>query len=211
MTSRASLGSGEQGILVHHAGEQGAVERAPVHADAHRLLILDGDFDHGAEVVVVLAADADVAGIDAVLGERARALGILLQQQMAVVVEVADDRDADALLVEFVDDGRDGGGGFFVVDGDADQFGAGPGEGGDLLDGRGDVGRVGVGHGLHHDRCIAADAHTADGGCNCLSTLNLSHGKVYFNTRDGAVCAPRRARTPVAPSTEIGKGLKSTA
>ena len=28
-------------------------------------------FDHGAEVVVVLPADVDVAGIDAVLGQRA--------------------------------------------------------------------------------------------------------------------------------------------
>ena len=71
---------GEPRVLVHHAGEQRLIERAPVHADAHRLLILDGDFDHGAEVVVVLAADADVAGIDAVLGQRARALGILLEQ-----------------------------------------------------------------------------------------------------------------------------------
>ena len=37
-------------------------------------------------------------------------------------------------------------------------------------------------HGLHNDRCIAAYEDTTDGCCNCLSTLDLSHGKVYFNT-----------------------------
>ena len=52
-------GLGELGVLVHHLGEEGLVERAPVDADADGLLMLDGDFDHGAEVVVVLAADGD--------------------------------------------------------------------------------------------------------------------------------------------------------
>ena len=78
-------------------GEQRLVERSPVHADAHRLLVLDRNLDHGAEIVVVLASDADVAGIDAVLGQRPGALGILLQQDVSVVVEVADDGDAHAL------------------------------------------------------------------------------------------------------------------
>jgi len=51
-----------------------------------------------------LLADVDVAGIDAVLGEGACAVGILLEKEMAVVVEVADDGDADAEFVERVDD-----------------------------------------------------------------------------------------------------------
>ena len=90
------LGLRQQRVLVHHAREQRRIERAPVDADAHRLAILDGHFDHGAEVVVRLAADIRVAGIDAVLGERARALRIFLEQQVAVVVEVADDRHRHA-------------------------------------------------------------------------------------------------------------------
>src|SRR5229473_955540 len=40
----------EARILVHHAGQQRLVERSPVHADAHRLLILHGDFNHRAEI-----------------------------------------------------------------------------------------------------------------------------------------------------------------
>ena len=43
-------------------------------------------------------------------------------------MEVADDRNANALLVEFVDDRRHGGSRLFVVDGNANQFRAGTGE-----------------------------------------------------------------------------------
>ena len=156
------------------------IERAPVHADANRLLILDRDFDHGAEVGVVLAADADVAGIDAVLGQGAGALGIFLEQLMSVVMEVADDGDADALFVELLDDGRDRGGGFFVVDRDPNQFGAGAGQRRDLLDGRGNVGGICIGHGLHHDRCIAAHADAIDRAGYGFSALNVSHGEALF-------------------------------
>ena len=84
------------GVLVHQRGEQRAVERAPVDADAHRLAVRDRHLDHAAEVVVVLRAGADVAGVDAVLVQRPRALGVLGQQQVAVVVEVAHDRHAHA-------------------------------------------------------------------------------------------------------------------
>jgi hypothetical protein len=88
---------GEPRILVHHLGQQRLVERSPIHADAHRLLILHRNFDHGAEVVVVLAANADVAGINAVFGQPFGALGIFDEQLMPVVMEVADDGDANAL------------------------------------------------------------------------------------------------------------------
>src|ERR1035437_7480125 len=90
------LGLRQQRILVHHPREQRRIERAPVDADAHRLPVLDGHFDHGAEIVVGLAADIRVARVHAVLVQRARAPRVFLQQQVAVVVEVADDRYGDA-------------------------------------------------------------------------------------------------------------------
>ena len=83
-------------------------------------------------------------------------------------MEVSDDGDVDVLLGELFDDVGDGGGGVFVVDGDADEFGTGAGEGGDLVDGAGDVGGVGVGHGLHHDGGVGADADGADGAVTDL-------------------------------------------
>ena len=171
----------ELGVLVHEAGEELRVERAPVHADADGLVVLDGDFDHGAEVVVVFLADGDVAGINAVLRQRLGAVGKLLEQEVSVVVEVADDGHANAEAVEAVNDGSDGGSGSVVVHGDADEFGAGASKGRDLADGAFNVGRVGVGHGLHHNWCIAAHADASDGGRVRLSALYLSHtGRVQF-------------------------------
>ena len=49
-----------------------------------------------------------------------------------------------------------------AVDGDANEFGAGAGEFGDLRHGRIDIGRVGVGHRLHDDGRIAADRDIAN-------------------------------------------------
>ena len=57
---------------------------------SHRLL------DHHGELRIALAAVADVARIDPVLGERARAVRILGQQLVAVEVKVADQRHGAA-------------------------------------------------------------------------------------------------------------------
>ena len=93
-------------------------------------------------------------------------------------MEIADDGDAHAHIFELLDDGRNGGGGFFVVDGHAHQFGAGAGQRRDLLDGGRNVRSVGVGHRLHHNWCIAADPDAADRPCNRFPALNISHGEV---------------------------------
>ena len=93
-------------VLVHHARQKRLIERAPVDADAHRLPILDGALDHDSKIVVVLPADRNIAGIDAILGERARRGGKLLEQDVAVVVEVADDGHAQAALFQAFDDLR---------------------------------------------------------------------------------------------------------
>ena len=45
---------------------------------------------------------------------------------------------------------------------DANQVGAGVGDGADLLHGRLEVGRLGLAHRLHGDRCAAPDGHVAD-------------------------------------------------
>ena len=90
MTLRASLGVRGGRVLVHQPGQQLLVEAAPVDADAHRLGVLQRQLDDGRELPVALVLEADVAGIDAPLGERLGAGGVLGQQRVAVVVEVAD-------------------------------------------------------------------------------------------------------------------------
>ena len=155
------LGLGGARIFVHHAGEQLLIERSPIDADAHRLVVLDRDFDHGAKIVVRLAAYVRVAGIDAVLGQGARALRIFLQQDVAVVVEVADDGHARTEQAHRLDDLGNGCRGVLRVDGDAHQLRAGSGKRHHLVDRAGDIGRIGVGHRLHDNRMIAADRHAS--------------------------------------------------
>ena len=69
--SRAASASAR--VLVHERRQQRLVQRAPVDADADRLAVVDGDAHDRLEVLVV-ALRADVAGVDAVLGERAAPL-----------------------------------------------------------------------------------------------------------------------------------------
>ena len=192
MTSRAGKRLRRAGVLVHHSGEQRLVKGAPIDADTDRLLIFDRALDHDLEVVVVFLADGGVAGVDAVLGEGAGGGGELLEQQVAVVVEITDDGDADAAFVESLHDGGNSSGSFLVVHRDAHDFGAGEGEGLDLLDGARDVRGVGVGHRLDDDRDFPTHADLADLDRGCLPALNLGHNDLISsllgvcNWRNGA-------------------------
>ena len=80
------------GVLLHAAHDQLLVEGAAVDADADRLALVAGDLADGRELLVAPLAGADVARVDPVLVERGGAGRIAGQQQVAVVVEVADER-----------------------------------------------------------------------------------------------------------------------
>ena len=114
-------------------------------------------------------------GLMRYLARASGAGGVFFEQLVAVVVEVADDGDVDAAFVEAFDDVRDGLSGVVVVDGDADELGAGFDELGNLLDGRGGVGGVGVGHRLDDDGGIGADFDVADFDRYGLPALNFRH------------------------------------
>ena len=43
-------------VFIHDARQQVLIQAAPVHADAHRLLVLAGEFDHLRELFVALSA-----------------------------------------------------------------------------------------------------------------------------------------------------------
>ena len=139
------------------------------------LPILDRGFNHGAEVVVVLLADVDVAGIDPVLGQAPRACRILLQQQMAVVVEVADDGHVNAVHVQRVDNFGNCRRRGFGVDGDTHQLGASLRQRHDLIHRSGHIRRIGVGHGLHDNGIVAAHLHATNIDRHRLPAHNSSH------------------------------------
>src|SRR6185437_15843977 len=119
------------GVLVHEGREEILVERAPVHSDTDGLVVRDGDLHYRTEVFVASLA-AHIAGIDPVLGERAGARGIAVEQYVPVVVEVADERDFNTGIGHAMGDFLDGGGGFRCVDGNAYELGSGSSESDDL-------------------------------------------------------------------------------
>ena len=161
ITERASQGRAAGTVLVHQAGQQLLVQAAPVDADANRLVPAHRGLDHLAELAVALVALADIAGVDPVLGQRLRAFRVVRQQAMAVVVEVADQRNVDAHAVELLPDMRHCLRCLWRVDGDAHQFGAGQCQLLDLDRSADDIGSVGIGHRLHAHRRIATDRHHA--------------------------------------------------
>ena len=124
------------------------IERAPIGADADRLAVLDRAFDHRGELGVALVLEADIAGIDAIFGERLRASRMIGEQLVADIMKVADERDIDAHAVEPLADMRHGRRRLVAIDGDADKLGAGAGEVGDLFRRSLDIGRVRIGHRL---------------------------------------------------------------
>ena len=163
-----------RGVDVHQMRQHLLVERAPIRADAHGLVVLDRQFDDGAELLVLLFLEADIARIDAVFGERLAAGRVIGQKLVADVMKIADQRDVDAHPVELFADVRDGGSRLVAVDGDPHQLRARPRQRGDLRDGGVDVGRVGVGHGLHDNRRAAAHRHGALAGSDRYGAAAMS-------------------------------------
>ena len=115
---------GRGGIRVHHLGQQLLVERPPVDPDADRDVVGDRHLDDLGELLVA-PLRADVARVDPVLGEGRGRLGVLREQQVPVVVEVPDQRHADAERIELGADDGHGLRGGIVVDGDPHELGAG--------------------------------------------------------------------------------------
>ncbi|MNV33792.1 hypothetical protein D3C71_1251750 [compost metagenome] len=149
-------------VLVHQFGGKRLVQRAPVGADAHGLVVLDGELDQLRELGVLLLAEADIARIDAVLGQGLGARRFLGQQLMAVVVEVADQGHINAHHLQLLDDARDCRRRFGIVDGQPHHFRTGAPQLGDLLHAAGDVGGIGIGHRLDDHGMASAHQYTAD-------------------------------------------------
>ena len=138
-------------------GQEVAVERAPVGADAHRLAVPDGGLDDGRELSVLLVLEADIARIDAVLVERLGAGRMIGQKLVADVMEIADERHVDSHLGQPVADVGHGGGRLVPVHRDAHDLRTRAGQRRHLPGRALDVGRVGVGHRLHDHRGPTAD------------------------------------------------------
>ena len=140
----------------------------------------------------------DVAGVDAVLGQRLGALRMFAQQLVSVEMEVADDGNAHAHLRQPVADRRHGRGRRCFVDRDAHQLGARARQRLDLLRGALDVGRVGVGHRLDDDGRGTTDGHAANvhwrGSCGADGSWSLGLCVRAASSSGWSSASGRRAR-----------------
>jgi hypothetical protein len=127
--------------------------------------VFDSGFDHGFEIGVVMAACADVTGIDAKFSKRASAFFVLFQKYVAVIVKVSDYGNLKAALTQRFDYAGDGFGGLSGVYRYADEFRACAIKLFYLMGRRLRIYGVGIGHRLNDDGVIAAhaDASDADG------------------------------------------------
>ena len=121
-------------------------------------------------------AGADVARVDAVLVERARAVGKPGEQQVPVVVKVADERRGAAGIEHPLLDLGNRGRRFGQIDGDPDHLRSGRRQLDALLGRRPHVGGIGHRHRLDDDRRTAADLDLPDLHADRLVELQQRHG-----------------------------------
>src|SRR6185312_1070966 len=123
-------------------------------------------------------------------------VGVLCEQDVAVVMEVADDGDIDSKISKPFDDFRHGGCGRLIIDSDTYELRSSRGECRDLGDGTTDVSGICVGHGLHHDRMVRPDGDVADEGRHRSSTRSEGHTGKVTAERKGMTSSESIPQTP---------------
>ena len=178
--ARRILGFASLCVFIHQACYQRLVEAAPVDPDAHRFFVAAGRFDHVGKLLVTLLATTDIAGVDAILGERLCAIRVVCQQLVTIEMKVTNQGNQVIGLLQLPGDCGHGACGILRVNGDAHQLGTGLCQFPDLLYGRGNIGRVGVRHGLHHDGRVTPNDDIADlyshGVAGCRGGGYCRHG-----------------------------------
>jgi hypothetical protein len=190
------------GVFLHLGDDQLLIERAAVNAYAYGPVVIDRDFADGGELLVAPPASADVAGVDAVLVERRGARRVARQQQVAVVVEVADERRRAAGVQHPPLDLGNGCSGLGQIHRDAHHLGPSFGELDALLRRGCRVRRIGHRHRLHDDRSAAANLDRADLDADSLVEANGCGHRVNHSKRQhggGARCSLASRRAAARP------------
>ena len=171
------------------------------------LFVVARDLADRRELLVAPPAGADVAGIDPILVERLRARRIAGEQQVAVVVKVADERSGHAGVEHPLLDFGDGLRGFRQVHRHADHLRPGLGQLDALSGRRRGIRRVGHGHRLDDDGRAATDL---DGRLDADRPVNPNMPWITFrNDYTTARPAERLGRT--ISSGRASKGLRDWA
>ena len=212
------FGHGHFGVFIHQPGQQIAIEAAPIDADTYRLIEAQGHFNHCPELDIALFLEAHIARIDPVFGEGRRAIRKFGQKRVAVVMEIAHQRDVAVHGQQFISDHRDLFGGVFGIDGDADQLRARRRQLSHLSCGCLGVGGIGIGHRLHDNRVPGTNGDTGNRDTGTLAPGNMhvvvSHMIAEYYNNAGApyqlqyrvVCCIVRTRLP--PCTISGTRMQ---
>ena len=145
------------GVVLRILVELLRIDRAGVHADAHRAAVRARDVDEVAHFFLHRLVALEVVEMTGVVTQLLDVRRDLLGQPV-VLLKVDDEIRVRARLADLGERGDV----LRIVDGDADDVGAGRLEQLDLADGGGDVLRARGGHRLHGDRIRPADADVSD-------------------------------------------------
>jgi hypothetical protein len=149
-------------VLLHLRDHELLVERPGVDTNPNRFSAITRDAADRRELLVPSSSGADITGVDAVLVERFGAVRVARQEQMPVVVKIADKRGGAARVEHTPLDFGHGLRGFGDIDRDTDELGTRFGELNTLLSGRGGVDGIGAGHRLDDDGSAAPNLDRAD-------------------------------------------------
>jgi hypothetical protein len=162
-------------VGIHHCGQQVLVQRSPIHPDPYRFVVEQRNFDDRPEIFIAPFA-SDIPRIDPILGECPGAIGMPAEELVPVIVKVADERDRHTIFLQGIPNVRHSRRGRFIVDGHPDQLTAGACQRRDLLHGGHHICRVGVGHGLYHNRRTRPDRDAPDEGGDRTPAHDGRHG-----------------------------------
>ena len=132
------------------------IQRAAIHTNAHRLAVVHGHFANGRKLFITPLARAHISRIDPVLVQFLCAFGIFGQQHVPVVMKIADDRHVASGIAEAFFNLRNRRRRFRHVHRPAHNFRSRFRQFNGLLERRGHIRGVRVGHRLHHHRRAAA-------------------------------------------------------
>ena len=149
-------------VFLHLAHDQFLIERPAIDADAHGLAMVAGHSADGGELLVAALACADISRVDAVFVERLGRAGNFVKRDVAVVVEVADERSIAAGVEHALLDFGHGRSRFRDIDRDPHHLRTGGGQLDALPRGARHVDGIRIRHGLNGDGCAAAHLDSPD-------------------------------------------------
>ena len=109
-------------IEIHEMSQELLIKRSPIRTDANSLIMFGSKLNNCAKLLVFFIFEPNVAWINAIFCKRLGAGGMICEQFMANVMEIAHKRRMNALLIELVANMRHGGCSFVSIDCDSNNL-----------------------------------------------------------------------------------------